>query len=833
MRNKNFLLLFLCILFLAIFTSACGGGKSTPPSYPFIPTPNPTPTPTPSPEKYPLELSQTEFTINVGETDNITVTLNGEDITQTATYTVDEEAIVSVEQGLITGISSGFTTVTVHAENAEEDKIFTVNVIDPNLPTLEVTPSEVTLGLTDETTVIVTLEGKDVTKEVTYKSNDESIATAEKGKVTAGIVEGTAKIAVSLTGANSAIFTVNVINDADEVALNDIVLGQLGYKKVFQGYDPVTGWYHYDIYKDGNIVTNIDIPAVYTYDVKNGKRSKKYKITSIQGNCFYECTSLESVTIPETVTIIGEHSFERCSSLTNITISNSVTDIEEYAFAECYSLKSITIPDSVVNIGIYVFQKCIALESITIPDSVISIGKYAFQECTALKSINIGNGLKGIEACTFEEASSLESITIPDNIEYIDYKAFNLCTALKSIYIGKGVRIIGPNNFSQCPLNTLTVDKDNDFLWIFPCTFSGCNQLTEITKNGSTIPIPTDSGIVTKNNITFVDSKLDNLTDSVIQKIEIPEQITLIPSYAFYGNKKLKEATLNKGIKIIKETAFQGCTALKSITIPEGVTSIESQAFKGCTALEEMTIPNSATYMGDYVFKNCTSLEEMTISDSVTHIGKEAFCDCTALKNITLSKNLTIIESFTFAGCENLNNVTIPEGVTVIANSAFGKSSNNKVCYSLTTMTISDNVLLICPLAFEGSSLGSLKTKTGSIDIDVSGFAQRGNVTFVDATSKSDITEIIIPEGVTIIPTEAFRNYGTLEEVTIPDTVTTIEFDAFYSCDNNNLSIKVPSTVTTIESYAFYNVNNIKITEEQKSLLYYPWGALHVNGEEP
>ncbi len=145
MKNKKILLLFLCILVIGIFTTACGGGgKSTPPNYPFIPTPNPTPTPTPSPEKYPLEISQTEFTINVGETDNITVTLNGEDITQTATYTVDEEAIASVEQGLITGLSAGFTTVIVHAENAIEDKTFTVNVIDPNLPTLEVTPSEVT-----------------------------------------------------------------------------------------------------------------------------------------------------------------------------------------------------------------------------------------------------------------------------------------------------------------------------------------------------------------------------------------------------------------------------------------------------------------------------------------------------------------------------------------------------------------------------------------------------------------------------------------------------------------------------------------------------------------
>ena len=131
MINKKFLLFFLCILVLGIFTTACGGGKSTPPNYPFIPVPTPTPTPTPTPAKYPLELSQTQFTLNVGATGNITVTLNGEDITQTATYTVDEEAIASVEQGLITGLSAGFTTVIVHAENAIEDKTFTVNVIDP------------------------------------------------------------------------------------------------------------------------------------------------------------------------------------------------------------------------------------------------------------------------------------------------------------------------------------------------------------------------------------------------------------------------------------------------------------------------------------------------------------------------------------------------------------------------------------------------------------------------------------------------------------------------------------------------------------------------------
>ena len=219
MIKKKFAFLAVFLFFVAIITSACGGGgKTTPPSYPFIPVPTPSPTvsPTPTPiltpEKYPLELSDTEFTVNIGETTNITVTLNGEDITQTATYTVDQEAIATVEGGLITGVSLGVATVTVNAENAESEKTFTVNVIDPTLPSLEVSPMELYLGIDEEATVAVTLEGKDVTEDVTYTSDDESIATAEKGTVK-GLKVGSANITVSLEGANSTILTVNVIEN--------------------------------------------------------------------------------------------------------------------------------------------------------------------------------------------------------------------------------------------------------------------------------------------------------------------------------------------------------------------------------------------------------------------------------------------------------------------------------------------------------------------------------------------------------------------------------------------------------------------------------------------
>ena len=228
MIKKHFALLTICLFLIAIITSACGGGgKTTPPAYPFIPiptpaptvsptpdptvspapnptvsptpnptvspipdptvsptpnptvspTPNPTSEPTTTPEKYPLELSQTEFTVNVGATDNIIVKLNGEYITQTATYTVVPESIATVEGGLITGLSAGVATVTVSAENAEEEKTFTVNVINPSLPTLEVSLSELNLGIEEEATVTVKLEGEDVTEQVEYKSDKEYFTT--------------------------------------------------------------------------------------------------------------------------------------------------------------------------------------------------------------------------------------------------------------------------------------------------------------------------------------------------------------------------------------------------------------------------------------------------------------------------------------------------------------------------------------------------------------------------------------------------------------------------------------------------------------------------------
>ena len=97
------------------------------------------------------------------------------------------------------------------------------------------------------------------------------------------------------------------------------------------------------------------------------------------------------VTIPDSVTSIGNYAFSGCSSLTSVTIPDSVTSIGYYAFQSCSSLTSVTIPDSVTSIGSSTFQSCSSLTSVTIPDSVTSIGDSAFYWCSSLTSVTFKN----------------------------------------------------------------------------------------------------------------------------------------------------------------------------------------------------------------------------------------------------------------------------------------------------------------------------------------------------------------------------------------------------------------------------------------------------------
>ncbi len=156
-------------------------------------------------------------------------------------------------------------------------------------------------------------------------------------------------------------------------------------------------------------------------------------IKEIGFSAFQDCTSLTSVTIPDSVTTIGMQAFYKCSSLTSVTIPDSVTTIGNYAFRYCDDLTSVTIPDSVTTIGSYAFSYT-SLTSVTIGKGVTTIGEEAFYFCDSLKSVTIPDSVTTIGNSAFKFCESLTSVTIPNSVTTIGVRAFEYCRSLKTVY---------------------------------------------------------------------------------------------------------------------------------------------------------------------------------------------------------------------------------------------------------------------------------------------------------------------------------------------------------------------------------------------------------------
>ena len=157
-------------------------------------------------------------------------------------------------------------------------------------------------------------------------------------------------------------------------------------------------------------------------------------VTSIGDNAFNGCVSLTSVIISSSVTSIGGGAIEGCNGLTSLTIPSSVTSIAIHAFEGCSGLTSLTIPSSVTSIGTGAFFKCVGLTSLTIPSSVTSIGTHAFDGCSHLTLLSIPSSVTSIGYNAFNGCSGLTSLIIPASVTSIVYFAFYGCSSLTSIY---------------------------------------------------------------------------------------------------------------------------------------------------------------------------------------------------------------------------------------------------------------------------------------------------------------------------------------------------------------------------------------------------------------
>ena len=302
-----------------------------------------------------------------------------------------------------------------------------------------------------------------------------------------------------------------------------------------------------------------------------------------------------------------------------------------------------------------------------------------------------------------------------------------------------------------------------------------------------------------------------------LKSLVIPDSVTNIGDYAFWGCKSLKSLVIPDGVTSIGDCAFYDCESLKSLVIPDSVTHIGNGAFKACSSLKSLVIPASVgniignpfsgwngelkclspyfIYDNKVLFdkdkskiiafrdKNTTSY---VIPDSVSCIEFGAFWNCHSLKRLVLPDSVSSIGDWAFWNCRSLTDIVIPDSVNSIGDRVFSG------CCSLKSLVIPDSVSSIGESAFEDcTSLSSLVIPEGVTSI--------GHCAFRGCYSLSNI---VIPNGVTSIGGCAFDGCKSLNSVVIPDSVTSIGYRAFDGCCSLK-SLVIPNSVTSIGDSAF------------------------------
>ena len=474
--------------------------------------------------------------------------------------------------------------------------------------------------------------------------------------------------------------------------------------------------------------------AANPYDIVNGE------LLSSNGNLLL-MDETGTLTIPDSVTKIGEGAFANLSGLKTIIIPGTVKEIGANAFAYNSTLEKVMMQEGVEKIGNSSFRNCDRLKEISLPESLKQIDSVAFFGCVSLTSVEIPSNITKISYCSFACCYNLEEVNFRgENIETIDSECLAY-TKIKNIKITKNVKNVVGTAFEACEeLENIYIDSENNS-YVYEKNILMTSDKTQIIfvskkyySSVTRFDIP--------NGVEEFNANISNFTN--IKEITIPDSLkTVNPDYwpnsiekvimddknkflklnedciyskdnqnLIYCFSKQQNITLTNSCTTIKSRAFKGATVAEKITLSKDVTTIESFIFTGLKNLKEVNLGEKVSNMDGLAWRYCDSdfdinidknneyytaenrvvynknkdklmnvtykiQGEFTVSDTVKVIGNSAFNGQDKMKNIILKNGIERIEFGAFWDCAELKSIDVPNSIIEMQGDVFGGNTLN------------------------------------------------------------------------------------------------------------------------------------------------------------
>lgn len=531
------------------------------------------------------------------------------------------------------------------------------------------------------------------------------------------------------------------------------------------------------------------IPKEVSYTEYNAFSNNAYLKTLVVENGAYRMPEirnmpfLQELQIPESIYSFG--SISDCPNLTKITIDSNNRYFKTETDGNVYSKDGRELVRCLpANTG----------DVFTLPAATTRIGYDAFANCDKLKTVILHDQLTEIASSAFWMCTALENVTVPNNVTEIQYSTFYGCTALKTVTIGASVRRINGSAFSRCTsLESIIISANN--------TYFISDALGVLLDSGRTVLI-----------------KCPPM--AAVDAYSVPSTVTEIGEGAFESCTVLRSINLPESLRYIGSRAFENCTSLQSIHIPESVETIEGSAFYGCTALNEIALPQSGTSISSGAFSNTAFYNDASNWDG-SLLYAQAYLLAAKSENIANSVTVRAGTKYITGGVFNsssLESATLPDGLLTIGESAFGW------CRNLKTLTLPDSVTCIDDAFYGCTALQSVHLSANLRSMN-SAFSQCTSLKSVTIPASvtdmqsafSSVETVSFADGMTVIPSSAFRWSETLKSVTLPESLTEIGEEAFYYCTALQ-TITLPENVTTIGRCAFYNCTALQSIELSDNL---------------